>query len=484
MAVSNITKLGERAYLVGGEAVVQFSRGDDASFEPSANAYGWVASVDDGQKSKPILFQPWGTKNDMPQARERLVADNNVVGALMETKRDVHIGLGLMPVVEKFENGARTLHEVAMPPGAAAFFDAINIESFLRDAFGEMAVHGGFVPECVRDKGGRIIGAEVKHARHCRSGRKDVKGRVSAWYWCGDWSRRGNKLFPITEMPVYDPSLEVLKGWKRQARFVMPLNCSLLTDDYYPVPTWQGSRDWIELANLIPQFHLYNLENGFTPRWHVIIPQDYFKGVSPKGMTESQMKDADTQEEAARKDFLNKLNKYLAGLKNAGRALVTDEYFEPLAKQFVGVKITPLQVDLKDEAMLKLYEKSNQAVIAAQGIHPTLAAIESGQTRAGGSEILRALQLYLITKTKQPRATVLQFIKFVHKVNGWDKGVSWAFRDETLTSLADNQNGVMDKKPSMSAVKVKTGYDELDEAIANSNDAWIFRPIDMATYKK
>jgi hypothetical protein len=226
----------------------------------------------------------------------------------------------------------------------------------------------------------------------------------------------------------------------------MPIGMSLLTDDYYDIPVWQGSRDWIELANLIPQFHLYNLENGFTPRWHVIIPQDYFKGITPKGLTAEQMKDADTKEEAARQDFLNKLNKYLAGLPGVGRALVTDEYFDPLAKEFIGIKIKPLEVDLKDEAMLKLYEKSNQAVIAAQGIHPTLAAIESGQTRAGGSEILRALQLYLITKTKQPRSAVLQFVNFLHRVNGWGEGISWAFKDETLTSLAENADGLKEKK--------------------------------------
>jgi hypothetical protein len=449
-ATNKIEKVGERVYLVTAgqnKAIVQFTRGDDASFEPSNSLVGWAASVGDGAQGRSIMYQPWGAKNDMPQARERLILDNNVVGALMETKRDVWIGLGLKPVETEFVNGVSVVREVKMPDEAKAFFDAIDIDKFLLEAFGELCMHGMFIPECVREKSGKIINAEVKKSRHMRSGRKNTDGNVTAWYWCGDWGRKSRKEFPVKEIPLYDPQYEAAKGWNRQPKFVYPIGCSLLTDDYYNIPIWSGSRDWIELANIIPKFHLYNLENGFTPRWHITIPQDYFKGVSVKGLTAEDMKNEDTKEEAARQDFLNKLNKYLAGLPGVGRALITDEYFEPLAKQFSGIKIKALEVDLKDEAMLKLYEKSNQAVIAAQGIHPTLAAIETGSTRAGGSEILRALQLYLITKTKQPRNALLRFIKLVHRINGWDEKISWVFRDETLTTLADNKDGVTEVPP-------------------------------------
>jgi hypothetical protein len=444
----NIEQVTENIYILrhGATAdLVQFSRGDDASFLPAATLLGESATLGTG---KSVLFQPHGARNDMPQARERLVADNNVIGALMETKRDIWIGLGLMPIREVFENGTRRLVEVAMPTAADEFFDKVNIDGFLRDAFGEMAIHGGFLPEAARLKGGEISDIGVKKSRHMRSGRKDVTGNVSSWYWCGDWQRKLAQQFPIQEIPLYNKALEVLPSYRRQLKFLYPLSCSLLTDDYYPIPVWQGSRDWAELSNMIPQFHLFNLDNGFTPRWHVTIPDGYFKDTTMRNLTEADMKNSKNKEEAARKNFLGKLNKYLAGLRGTGRALVTDEFYNPLAKEFSGIKIKPLEVDLKDEAMLKLYEKSNQAVIAAQSLHPTLAAIETGQTRAGGSEILRALQLYLITKTKQPRSTVLQFINLIHRINGWEKGIKWTFRDETLTTLADNTNGVMKKEPN------------------------------------
>ena len=132
-AANNIERVSDRVYLVGGEAgvVVNFSRGDDASFEPSAiSNYGWSATINVGTANRrAITFQPWGLKNDMPTARERLIADNNVVGALIECKRDIHIGLGLMPIEERFEGGQRVSHEVAMPTAAADFFDSINIEN-------------------------------------------------------------------------------------------------------------------------------------------------------------------------------------------------------------------------------------------------------------------------------------------------------------------------------------------------------------------
>ena len=311
--MNKVERVSDRVYLVTAgqnSAVVQFSRkGDDASFEPSSNFLGMPIVVGDAAAGTKTFIMPNGSRNDMPQARERLIANNNVVGPLMETKRDVWIGLGLITTKKVIEGGKKRIIEVDTPAGAETFFDAINIDEFLRQAFGELCMHGMFIPECVRDEGGRIIGAEVKKSRHMRSGLKDERGKVRNWYWCGDWQRKYNKRFPVKEIPLYDASLESLDGWKRQGKFVKPVGISLLSDDYYDIPTWQGSRDWLELANLIPQFHLYNLENGFTPRWHITIPQDYFKGAMPKGFSATQLADADTAEEAARQDFLDKLNR-------------------------------------------------------------------------------------------------------------------------------------------------------------------------------
>ena len=448
---ATIEKVSSRVYLVTGgqnHAVVQFTRGDDASFEPSGSTLGAAATVGDGLNARKILYQPNGVKNDMPQAREKLILDNTVIGPLMETKRDLLIGLGLIPTVKKFVGGKTVISEVEMPREAEVFFEAINMDAFLRDAFGELVMHGMFLPEAVREKSGKIIDIGVKKSRHMRSGLKDDSGKVGNWYWCGNWLRKSSKQFPVKEIPVYNPSLERLDGWKRQGKFVMPIGCSLLTDDYYNIPIWQGSRTWAELANLIAPFHLYNLENGFVPRWHITIPQDYFKGVTPKGLTAAQLTDADTKEEAARQEFLNTLNKYLAGLPGVGRALVTDEYWDALAKQYVGIKITSLNVDIKDESMLKLNAEALKMTIAAQSIHPTLGSVETGETRAGGSEILRALQIYLMTRTKQPRSAVLQFINFLHRVNDWGEGIKWQFKDETLTTLGETKDGTKEKVPN------------------------------------
>ena len=184
---NDVKRITDRVYLVGADAgvVVNFSKGsEDASFAPSPNIVGWTATVDKGKDTKkPILFQPQGLKNDMPQARERLVTDNNVVATLIETKRDIHCGLGLKSVKSVLVDGVLKQTEVEMPTAAKDFFEANNFDGFLRDAFGEIGVHGGFLPECVRDKGGNIIEVEVKKARHMRSGMKDDNGNVAAWYW-------------------------------------------------------------------------------------------------------------------------------------------------------------------------------------------------------------------------------------------------------------------------------------------------------------
>lgn len=456
---NKIERLGENAYVsnISGGVLFQFSKEyDTKSFQTGQNI---LVPYQGGGKFK---IMSWGLNNDMPNARELLIEKNPLIGTLMETKRDILCGTGLMPYQVELKKNAdgsttRLMHEVDMPKGngkAPSPQDVLDnsggeMEVFMR-GFGEAMTHGQEFVEFVTTKGGHISSLETQKCRQIRAEIKGKDGVIRNWYWSGRWQQNygdgymnpfDGTDYGIYKIPAYVRGMDLAK---LPTKFIMRLSASLLDDMYYFTPSWQGSRDWAELMNIIPIFHQHNLKNGYTLRWHIKIPKDYFLDGNLDAMTKDDQAAAIKKEDALRKAFISKMNKYLAGLENTGRAIYTEfEINRAVGKEFPGIQIEPLDVKLNDDALLKLLDKTLSMTGAAQAIHPTLANIDNGMGRsAGGSEILRAWQMYLLTKAYVPREVSLEKWRLAHKVNGWDASVKWTFRDQTLTTLSDNKNGM------------------------------------------
>ena len=158
----------------------------------------------------------------------------------------------------------------------------------------------------------------------------------------------------------------------------------LLGGPYYYDPHYAGSQVWIKVANAIPKFHLSNLENGFNIRYIIKVPEDYFIRSLSQEKREDKEKVRNHVQQAKTK-FKDKLNSFLAGVDNAGRGLIiTKHFYKTIQKEWPELEIQPLEVDLKDEAMLKLFESSNQANTSAHGIPPVLAGL-MGMARHGAT---------------------------------------------------------------------------------------------------
>lgn len=413
--------------------------------EPTPYTYpiGRVLDVEleNGDRGK---IMGWGEDNDLPSLREQLVADNNIVPSLLATRRDITLGQGLMAYTERYEeeNGQRVrkIDEMAIPANVEEFFDAVRIDQYLQDAAKNMMFHANVFTEFRRNLAGQIIDMRCLESRHIRAEEMDDMGRVNNFYWSGRWGHRRDRehkpLTPAVRIPVYDRKT-------KQAKFLLHTGDNLLCiDEYYNSPYWWGSEEWIRLANLIPAFHQANLDHGYSIRYHIEIPKGYFSGKTSAANTPELVRAAEEAETAARQEFLDKLNNFLAGVRKAGRTVVTEyEINKALGKEFPGIKITPLSIDLQDEALLTLFEKSNQANISAQGVHPTLANIETQGRLSSGSEIRNAFLMYVAIKTPLPRKILLQPLELLKRELGWPKEMKFGFRDMELTTLAEDKSG-------------------------------------------
>lgn len=407
----------------------------------------------------PVEIMYWGKDNDLPQQREELVADNNIVPSLIERKRNILIGSGLVAYRHRFESAGdgamrRITEEVEMPPQVQAWLDGegwanrSNFHEYMAAAAGEWVKHSLVIPEFVRRRDGQISSIEVKECKYMRAEKKDSNGRIRNWYWSGHWPKTSQQKNYLEEkktvqIPVFNPEAS-------QAKFIKPVGDYMLNDGYYPIPAWWGGWEWIELANQIPQFHKNNIENGYNLRWHIQIPVDYFLDYEKwqEAATESDKAEVLKDQQAREQAFMDDVNTFLAGLANAGRTLFTKyELDKSLGKEYPGIKITPLSYDMKDEALLKLFERSNTANTSAQGIHPSLAGIETQGKLSSGTEIRNAFLMWLIINTPLPRRMILSPLELVKRINGWPQELQFGIRDYELTALSADPSGMQESAP-------------------------------------
>jgi len=392
----------------------------------------------------------WGRRNDLPQYREQIVSENHIVGTLMQTKRDIILGTGLYAYKMDFKSdeGMRNIIEVPMPDKAQEFFDRVDIEAYRQEAAKQLIFHANIFTQFVMSEGTEVMDIKLIDCKYVRLSEQDDTGRVTKAYISGAWATGEYQKDGVTPfdrkvvmVPLYDST-------RRQPLFILHTGDSMLNDGYYNSPTWWAAKNWIELANGIPVFHQSNIMNGYVPRFHIQIPKGYFKSLPPQGEginTTDWHKKANDEEATRKSEFMENMNKMLGGMQKAGRAIFTTfDINEAIGKEYPGIKIEPINVDIKDDALLSLFEKSNQAVISSQGIHPTLANIETAGKLSSGSEMRNAYNVFLGTKTYTPRQILLKAINLVKKINKWDPEIYFGFQNTEIVTLDVSPTGTQD----------------------------------------
>lgn len=439
-----IERIGPNTYYLSeGKALVSFSA---QRIEDAAN-YGKIQKIKipGTDKSPDIMY--WGAKNNLPQLYEELILENNVVPVLMQRKRDIFVSDSLYAYrknrVKQPDGKTKTIiEEVDMPAEAEEFFQEIDVDQYLIDATGELVKHSLVLTEFVRHKRSEKIRSLKAHeCKFVRSGAKNDQGKVTNWYWSGHWTKADSREPKrVVTLPVYAGEAA------RQPLFVKPIGDYFFNDGYYPIPVWRGGKDWIELSNMIPEFHINNILNGYSIRFHVKIPAGYFLDYEKyNACTTDEERDAcKTEEQEREQAFMDDVNEFLAGIEAAGRALFTKfEFAQETGKVYPGIEIVPINYDMKDSALLELFKASNTANVSNQALHPSLANIDVGGKLFGsGTEVRNAFLLFLITSTPQVRRMALKPIEMVKRINQWPADIHYGIRDFELAPLNEEKSGV------------------------------------------
>lgn len=415
-------------------------------FDPNFKALGAINRTEDLTEVKEVRMigkkgsvAYWGKQNDLPQRREDLIQDNNIVGQLIRTNRDILIGGGIKYFKKEIQEGEEVLKSIIPNSEVLEFMDHIDSDDVNECAAGEYCKHGNIFFEVILDqKKSKISNIYPKRCVNIRAAKQNSKGQVKSYFLSGNWKNSTSRTAKLktVELPAFDPDNPL-----KYAKSIFHTGDKLFFDGYYYSPAWWGGKNWIIAANKIPEFHFKNLDNGYLIRYHIQIPKNHFLDkMSYDAADEDKREQVLAEAESTEKAFITQMNNFLAGTKGAGRAVYT-KYFSDLEKAHPGIKIEAIKTDMKDEALLKLYEKSNDANISAQGIHPVLASIQTQGKLSSGSDIRNALLLHLATKTPVPRKALLRIFNIIKKVNKWDQDLVFGFKDNLITKLDEEKSG-------------------------------------------
>lgn len=439
-----------------GAEIVSFANEEQSLFR-SATPLRSITVRADGSSRSMVC---WGENNLEPQERELLILENNIVPSLLRKRRNLILGAGAILYNERFEwddaegRYRRIVEELEMPEAMRSWLEENDYQAILRRAASELIKHNNIFAEYLEKGSGEVASVKVHESLYVRAEKSEKlpgKPKVLNWLLSGDWSLSRQE---VTSVPNHDPAD------KRQTKYIRRMSDEMFGGPYYYAASWWGSRIWVKLANCIPLFHLHNLKNGYLIRYHVKVPKDYFlrlpEGKSLHSLTKTEKEEVYASTEQRKRMFQEQLNEILVGVKNAGRTLFTTyDVQAAVGGQFPGVIIESVPVELKDESLLKLFDKSNDANISALGMLPSISGVQTQGKLSSGSDIRNALAFYLATDVQEERRIVFEVLNYALRKNGWLSGelrnARLGARDVVIVTTDKNPTGMEDASPSQSS---------------------------------
>lgn len=374
----------------------------------------------------------WGSDNLLPLFNRQILADNDIKQNLIDTDVDITCGKGLVLYTETIEDGKRVKQYLDYSD-ASELFDWIEdwgIDNFFRESIQDVKEFGNSWAEIILDGGKKMATSLVSlDAVDCRLTQVEPGRLDSPLLMVADWKNSQLKDDDISEVPLLDilkPDLSNVRGYK----CALHLKKRISGQPYYSLVEWHGTKDYAEIANIIPKFHKQGLKNGYMMRYHIKIPISYLESLMNNGKSAEEVKsEIQTQLDAVLKD-----------VENGHKSLVS--FINDKMPNPSEWKVEKIETDLKDESYLKLSDHATKVNARGHNLHPVLAGIETSGSLSSGSEILNLINYHVAYKTQRIRDIALRPINLVKNFNFPDyRNIKIGVEDVELTTLDKNPNG-------------------------------------------
>lgn len=389
-------------------------------------AVGWY---DTSQHLYPDHY-PWGFQDDKPNAMHKLMAANDKAPQLLRTQVKYIVGGGIGAFRKIVEN-RKTIYEPYQDPALEDWMEAAEIQEYFKALAWQWAFSwNSFANISLSIAGGRIFAKPtVRDLFTIRIGRLLTgESRITRFFLSNKFATPYHHVAPKIAVPAFDPANPT-----QFAESIMHVKEPIPGQPFYAFAGWWGGDKWLEVSNLIPLFHISGLKNGYNIKYLIKIPVDYF---IQQGIT-----DEDAQR-AAFYTLQSEFDKWLSGVNNVNKALLTRYFMDNSGKQISGIVIEPLNNPMTDEAYTRVATTADVAHASAHGILPSLAGIDTGSKLGGSGSELRLAYDYAKMMTASDRTAQMKSITTCARLSGvLPRDVVFQVIDSQMTTLDANPTG-------------------------------------------
>ena len=390
---------------------------------------------------------PNGPNNLFPQDLKRLLDKDSSMHGMLRTKIDLLLAGGHYLYEEHMERDPKTgiptikKYEV-LDPEISDYLESYDFDNYLAEAATDFIYVENNNVLLKRNKLARSLAyrdhwkmyPELIGSEDARLEMRDNNGNINHMF-IADWTDP-ESVRKMTDVPMFD----INNPWKHpvSAKFIC---FPSFASKYYGRPPFIGAVNFIELASLIPYWHIDNLKNGDFV-YHVQTSWEYWDKVyKDAGVTAGTTEAAELEDE-----ILSEIDAtlYSETAENAKKRIHSKfEYDESTGKARPGLIIERLDedVDKRSEAYTKLFSTTNEAKISGVHLDPALANVLVQGKLSSGSEKMHAFNLHNKVATPMSRRLILWAPNYALKQSFPGKNIKIGFREIELNTQDNGTEG-------------------------------------------
>ncbi len=408
---------------------------------------------------KVIEFMPRGRNNNMMYDVLRRVEGNVTVGSNVEFNTKVVMGDGVL-VYRKYRNEqGKVVKEEVLPDELPEVFDFLennDYDQVRQEIANDLVVFADSYVEYIFDKHDKphLVQIKSKETTCSRISQLDEKTGKSEWHgYSAEWHKGTAQDVVVTPLldrqsAMYDlkvrmgmmPGDDGLPKIGKERRFVHNLRINTPGRFYYSRPYWWSvfKSGWYDFSCAIPIYKRSMIKNQMALRYLIYIKEDFWSKLYRAKKLNDEAKQA-----LARKEFLEQMEKFLAGEENAGKSFVSEFRYDKL-KGFEDKDIIISALDNKQIGgeYIEDSEETSNTLCYGMGVHPSIIGASPGKSKSiNGTE---ARELFVISQAllKRYQDLTLQPLYVAKTMNGWPKDIFFSVVNCQLTTLDSGTGAV------------------------------------------
>lgn len=453
--MSTVHILGDTAYLEHSSAAVM-TISDNMAI---TNEHNRSIDITPKGAKDTIKFVTWGELNDLPNQILEKAYKNTTVTTGIGFNAQMCYGDTLMVCKKIRKPDGKVEFQEILPEDDTKyqeifdFLDDNNVNRMIQELANDMSFfYDGFVEFTLNnEKTSKIVRIRQKEALFSRLSEQDEDSKAIEYHgysakWHEGKAAEDLVVTPFLSRQVPKYHLKQLLGLEyyetgkkkisKHRRFIMSIALPTPGRYYYSKPYWWSifESGWYDFACAIPTFKTALIKNKMKIIYHIYVHKDFWES-----LYKTEKATTDEKKIEAKKTWLQKLDKYLAGEDNPGKSFVSDfEYDVQKGIEKKQIIIEKIKSDIEGGEYIQDSEEVTNIIFSALNVHPSIVGAAPGKNKSiNGTE---ARELFIIKQALQKpiRDMLLAPLYIVKAINNWDKDIHFVIPNITLTTLDKN----------------------------------------------